>query len=309
MLKVFLSLMLFITQIDYNADVNDCLKVNDAEKRLTCYDEYHGYLANQRKNESEYAKLKPSNTFPLLPYKPSYFMPVSFNENRNSVFSSAQQSDILELENLETKYQVSFKLPLWKDIMGTDIHLMAAYTQKSFWQMYNSDLSSPFRETNYEPEVFFTKNTDYDILGFTLVNASVGFVHQSNGRGSHFSRSWNRITAQLVFNRKKFVLALKPWWRVREELSEDDNPDIDDYLGYYELGMLYKWNKAELTLLLRNLNSSKHQETYQLGWSIPLNDDINFYIEYFHGYGESLIDYNHMSKSLGFGFSISDWVE
>ena len=73
--------------------------------------------------------------------------------------------------------------------------------------------------------------------------------------------------------------------------------------------MLYQWKENEITLLLRNLYSDKYQETYQLAWLFPLNDDINFYLEYFHGYGESLIDYNVMRKSLGIGITINDWVE
>jgi len=175
--------------------------------------------------------------------------------------------------------------------------------------MYNSDLSSPFRETNYEPEVFISKKTNIDIFGFDLSYINLGFVHESNGRSNLFSRSWNRGYAKLIFQKNNFVLAMKPWIRVNENLEDDDNPDIQDYLGHYELSMLYQWHSHEFTVMLRNLNSDKHQETYQVNWLFPLNKKIDIYFEYFHGYGESLIDYDHFSKTIGVGFSINDWIE
>jgi len=297
------------------AGLDSCKMIRDGTKRLACYDEFHGYMELTKENDSDEVELKqkPENSkssgFALLPHKQSFFMPVSYNTDRRPVGELLGGTTDKEFDNLETKFQISFKMSLWDEIFDKDSNLMVAYSQKSYWQMYNSDLSSPFRETNYEPEVFISKKTNIDIFGLDLSEINIGFVHESNGRSNLFSRSWNRGYAKLILQNDNFVLSMKPWIRVNEDLEDDDNPDIEDYLGHYELSMLYQWHDTEFSVMLRNLNSDKHQETYQVNWLFPINRKIDIYFEYFHGYGESLIDYGHLSKTFGVGFSINDSIE
>jgi phospholipase A1 len=55
------------------------------------------------------------------------------------------------ISTTEAKFQLSFKLRLWT----TDDRrwgVWAAYTQQNQWQVYNDNISRPFRETNYMPE-------------------------------------------------------------------------------------------------------------------------------------------------------------
>ena len=74
-------------------------------------------------------------------------------------------------------------MKLWQDILGTNMDLWAAYTQLSLWQFYNTEFSSPFRETNYEPEILLNYRTDTDIFGLMRSRfIQVGLNHQSNGR-------------------------------------------------------------------------------------------------------------------------------
>jgi phospholipase A1 len=56
------------------------------------------------------------------------------------------------------------------------------------------------------------------------------------------SRSWNRVYANLVFERGHFYFALKSWLRIQENNEDDDNPDIEDYLGYFEFQGVYNRN-------------------------------------------------------------------
>jgi phospholipase A1 len=87
--------------------------------------------------------------------------------------------------------------------------LYFAYTNRSFWQLYNEN-SAPFRETNHEPEIFLLMPTDWELFGFKNSFINLGFVHQSNGRGGTLSRSWNRIYASFLFEKDDFLLVFKP---------------------------------------------------------------------------------------------------
>lgn len=304
------------------ADLQTCIKTIDDVKRLDCFDKFHKVEKeisgneNNGKNPIELVKKQSNNieinrdTFALLPHKQSYFLPVSYSSDRRQILNNGvTTSDDLTLDDLEVKFQLSFKMNLWDEILGSDTRLMAAYTQKSFWQMYNSELSALFRETNYEPEIFIAKDFNLELAEFTLSTAKLGFIHQSNGRSELFSRSWNRIYADFIFQNKDFVVSFKPWLRVEEDFEDDDNHDIEDYLGHYELGLLYKWHNSEFTALFRNLEANKHSATYQLAWQYPIHENVNIYVEYFNGYGDSLIDYNHRSETFGLGFSVGKWTK
>ncbi len=51
----------------------------------------------------------------------------------------------------QVKFQFSFKYDFWPSTSHHTVYL--AYTQKSLWDLY--DKSSPFRESNYAPEIFY----------------------------------------------------------------------------------------------------------------------------------------------------------
>lgn len=110
-----------------------------------------------------------------------------------------------------------------------------AYTNRSFWQVYNSEQSAPFRDTNHEPEFWTQFRPDWKILGLTNSVNQLGINHQSNGRGGVLSRSWDRVFANFVFERDNFALSIKPWYRIEEDEADDNNPDIEDFLGHGEI--------------------------------------------------------------------------
>lgn len=245
------------------------------------------------------------NPFLILPNRPNYFMPITYIDDPGEV--RAEGEDV-ELDNVEAKFQISFKLPLWENPFGKNTDLLFAYTQLSLWQMYNGDLSSPFRDTNYEPELVASFDTDYELLGLTNRFFLLGFVHQSNGRGEPLSRSWNRVYANFIMEEGNFVLSIKPWYRIPESEDDDDNPDIEDYLGYGEVRGVYKYSANVFSIEARNnLDGDENRGSLELSWTFPLGDRYIGYAEVFSGYGETLIDYNRDITRIGIGVAMSTW--
>lgn len=209
------------------------------------------------------------------------------------------------LSHAELAYQLSFKMKMVDQAFNKPLDLWFGYTQKSFWQAANHDASSPFRETNYEPEVMAVVPLKGSLLGVNARFAGIGFVHQSNGQAGSLSRSWNRTYAQLGVDSGNFSLVGRVWKRLSEAAEDDNNPDIVDYLGRGDLMASYLWdNGQELTANVR-YNLSTNKSGVQIGYTYPIAGKVGAYVQVFSGYGQSLIDYNYLQRSIGFGFKVS----
>ncbi len=248
--------------------------------------------------------------FTIMAHRQNYFLLAGHNFQGYSEagYPNAGDEDF-SFKNTETHFQLSIKTPLAADLFDRNVNVFAAYTLRSFWQLYNGDASSPFRETNHEPELWLQAHPDFEIFGFSNTADVFGIVHQSNGQSGRLSRSWNRIYADFIFHRGDFAVSIKPWIRLEEDEDDDDNPDITDYLGHGELRLAYRLNDQTFTLMSRNnLESGFSKGSLQLGWSFPLFDYpfIRGYIQYFSGYGESLIDYDNYVNRIGVGILLTD---
>ena len=251
-------------------------------------------------------QLTRENSFVLTPHRPNYILPVVYNWVMNTA-PYGPEGD--KLQPVEVKFQISFKADISDNLFGDNGTLYFAYTQISQWQAYNSDNSSPFRETNYEPEAFLSFKTDVPVFALRNRVLNFGIVHQSNGRGEPLSRSWNRIYAEFLLDRRRFAMSIKPWYRFREPTETDNNPDIGRFMGPGELRMFYEWKKYVAALMVRNnfrLHDQKGAE--QLEFSFPLVGRVKGYVQYFYGYGDTLIDYNARTNCLGIGVLLTDWL-
>lgn len=250
--------------------------------------------------------------FTLMAHKPNYFLAAAYNSKGYSpeLFREQYADPSREFDKTEAQFQISLKAPLWVDLFNK-VDIYAAYTNRSFWQVYNNELSSPFRETNHEPEAWFQFTPSWKILGFSNLANSIGVVHQSNGQGGVLSRSWNRIYANFVFAKGNFAFGIKPWIRISESAKNDDNPDIIDYMGHFEVRAGYAWKGNVFSVMSRNnIESGFDRGAFEFGWSFPLwkYPYLKGYIQYFRGYGESLIDYNRFVNRIGIGISLTDWL-
>jgi phospholipase A1 len=252
-------------------------------------------------------------TFVLRAYKPVFVLPVFWTDSPNQTPASPapdhRVKQPLGIQGTEALYQISLKSKVWQNIFGDNGDLWIGYTQSSHWQIYNSRLSEPFRETDYEPEAILSFRTNYHALGWDGRLLNLSLTHQSNGKNVPLSRSWNRVILTAGFERQGWILLLRPWWRIPESTSSDDNPDIQNYTGRGEVLLVRNLGHQELSLLIRHslrFGSASHGAA-QFEWAFPISGNLHGHLQVFDGYGQSLIDCNHRALYVGLGISVVEW--
>jgi phospholipase A1/A2 len=306
---------------------SSCAEITDSAARLKCYDS----LGTDMKGEDPYLQFDsgPSSasilsqrwelgpdtkrgTWAIRPYRAQFVLPMHSTNRMNEDPQSPTEGTLssvtgpIRLDHTEAEFQLSLKTKAFENMFGSNVDLWAGYTQQSYWQVYNGDISRPFRETDYQPEMFAVIPTNYNLLGLSGQFISLGAVHQSNGRANPLSRSWNRIYAQFGFERGNFLLLVRPWHRLKEDPNDDNNPDINRYMGYGDVTAAYAWGRNVFTLTTR-LNTATGYGAAEGTWSFPIQQRLRAYVKLFTGYGETLIDYNWQQTSIGVGVQLADW--
>jgi outer membrane phospholipase A len=204
------------------------------------------------------------------------------------------------------RFQISFRYRLFNDkgwivknlpIMGG---LYAAYTQTSLWDL-KSD-SKPFRDTSFRPSVFYQVKLTNPLLGDSATLAG-GYEHESNGKGGADSRSIDtwflRANVRYHLPDGRTFVSIEP--KVLSYIDKEDNPDIARYRGHGQLGLsIGRDSGLLLSAILRR--GTAHGST-QLDLSYPLRQSIFsgagafVHLQYFNGYGQSLLDYSKAEHS------------
>lgn len=267
-------------------------KVAKIERTQEIYGSVLSAYENDPKAYNSVAQMM-SKVFDMKPYKINYLLPATYDN------ASTQ-----DRQNFETKFQISFQKDLIDNFFGLHETLVLGYTQTSWWQ--TGKKSTPFRETNYQPEIFMVM-PHFDKESF-IKAYQFGLLHESNGLDIPKSRSWNRLYAKAYLQLGGLFVSPRIWYRLPENSNTDDNPNIDDYLGYGDLEFVYPWGSHTFKLLARhNMHFTQDSRgAVQFDWTFPLWDDGLFgYIQLYSGYGESLIDYNQRSDRIGLGFALT----
>jgi phospholipase A1 len=319
-----------------------CAKFEKADERLACYDELAratespaggpveasptpSHLSDAWKLGAKYGGTR--RLTDIMVYRPNYVITrwsSNPNEQPASPAPGRQSPAPMDLDPNELKFQVSLKTelisrqafeqvgvtPLLGHLGVDSVRLWFGYTQTVNWQAYNKRNSRPFRETDYEPEGILTFGTGNEGNGFKLIN--LGLVHQSNGSTEAESRGWNRVYAQGGWEWNRLSILARLWYRLPETVAEDDNPDIQDYLGRGDIVTRYQTEGGYVASLLvrHTLRSSPSRGFAQLDWATPVLSWIGaarLHLQLSAGYGETLIDYNHKQTTLGIGISFGDW--
>lgn len=254
-------------------------------------------------------RLSQFDQFSIQSYHPNYILFGSYNfaETNEKPFRDTVFKGDEFFEPVEAKFQISLKAPIADNILGWGDHWYLAYTNRSFWQAYNSHISSPFRETNHQPEGWISFDNDWNILGWKNRLIDIGIVHESNGQTATLSRSWNRAYLRFLFEKDNSAFSFKPWIRFPENENDDDNPDITHYMGNGEFNYFTKYTDHNFRMTLRNnFDFDDNKGALELGYTYPIHRNLNFYTQWFYGYGESLIDYNYRNNTLSIGVQIGN---
>lgn len=254
------------------------------------------------------------NPFVITPHKRNYILlaTVSDDINQNAYADFAGSAWQGNLSDTEAKFQLSIKVPLsFNHLLRENDGLFLGFTLQAWWQVYSEKISKPFRETNYQPEIFylFPLNWQPKMGGNTAL--VFGLEHESNGRSLPLSRSWNRFYSAFLFEIDNFVLNIRPWWRLPErqktsptDVKGDDNPDIENYMGHFQFTLAHKWKRYETAVMTRR-NFRHDKGAFEISFTFPLWGKLRGYAQYFNGYGESLVDYNYRQQRFGIGFALT----
>lgn len=325
-------------QIQFNKDVDECMAIlastgiietNDKLLRRYCETKV---TAKKRGKLGRFTKrvlaerATELNPFVITPHRASYILPITYTNHFNvaayqslddavNIQEPGVESFTENFESIEAKYQVSLKVPLRSSplfVQGDGLYF--AMTLQAWWQVYSDNISKPFRETNYQPELFYIAPLPWQ-YGDGSFGYFVSFEHQSNGQVQGLSRSWNRIHLGLIYDAEDYSIAFVPWYRLPEQEKAfplqskgDDNPDIEDYLGHYELVGAYAFSDDHKLSGKFRQNWHTGNGSIELNYTFPLpfSSRLVGFAQLFSGYGESLIDYNHRQEKIGIGIALTD---
>jgi len=230
----------------------------------------------------------------LSAYQPSYFV-------------------VGSRERVSARFQLSAKYRLFTPPSGRPAsfaeHLYVGYTQTSLWDLQGD--SKPFIDTTFNPSFFWLSDNVWESANHRWrAGLNAGVEHASNGKDGEDSRSVNDGYIQPTLNYRldggstlSFYPKIKAYFGVASE-----NHDYAAYAGHVDWNL--RWaqdNGPVVTAMYRQGNQNRRTTQLDLAWPLRSWFDLNGYLhlQYFNGYGETLLGYNERNKSqLRIGVSI-----
>ena len=204
--------------------------------------------------------------------------------------------------NSDVKFQISIAQKLTRSVLPWHTYIFLMYTQKTFWNVFEKSL--PMHDLNFNPGIGWSKpffNKDRYVGKLTLL-----LEHESNGRDSIQSRSWNRISIG-------GSVLIDPWIMVHGKvwipiIDGQNNRDILNYCGIYQTGVeiatpdrKFIW---DITFVKRKGWNLNFNTIFEFSWRFHKKSNQYFFLQYYNGYGESLLDYNQFHSRLRAGIVI-----
>jgi len=226
----------------------------------------------------------------LSSYDPMYFaVGVGTNSETTSKFQLS-----LKLQFFTEDSSLARRTPFLHD-------LYFGYTQTSLWNL--AQTSSPFYDTSYQPRLFYYSPQIWESSGRGVrLGLETGLGHESNGRSGEDSRSVSTAYVKPIFTLGEPAA----WhWTIAPKLlaylNTTDNPDIADYRGYAELEVAYGKDDSWQFKVWGRKGPAGFATQVDVTYPLPglTFGNLNGYLllQYFDGYGESLLSYNQRMKS------------
>ena len=244
-----------------------------------------------------YTKQELQDSLAKMPYfsihKDNYFISgIPTNKDINSTTADA-------------KYQISFKQILTRSRLPWDTYIYLTYTQKSFWNIYEESL--PFKDINFNPSLAVGKFI-YDKEERLKGVATLSLEHESNGRDSIYSRSWNRLSLEYTTNVSKNTIASFKAWLPYS--YKEGNPDLLEYVGIGQIKVSHTFKPDKLIFDLRlrkGLNLDGKGAIRTRVYYNPFSNNISnqyLMLEWFLGQSEGLLNYQKSRSMIRFGYVI-----
>ena len=205
-------------------------------------------------------------------------------------------------ENTNIKFQISIAQRLTNATLPWGTYLYLFYSQKCFWNVLEN--SMPMTDLNFNPGIGLTK--PLFVKNRYVGKVSLIIEHESNGRDSIWSRSWNKVSlaANIIID-PNLSVAGKIWAPIIDGMN---NKDILHYCGLYQISVQAMTDNRKftgaLTLVKRAGNFFNYNTILELAWRFSRKSNQYFFLQYYSGYGEGLLDYKVFKSQLRVGIVI-----
>lgn len=204
--------------------------------------------------------------------------------------------------NTNVKFQISIAQRLTKATLPFGTYFYLFYSQKCFWNVFEN--SMPMRDLNFNPGIGLTK--PLFVKNRFIGKVSLIVEHESNGRDSIYSRSWNKISlAGNILVDDNLMVHAKIWIPIVDGVN---NKDIVKYCGIFQSGVQVWSNNrkffGDVTIVKRKGINLNYNTILQLAYRFSKQSNQFFFLQYYNGYGEGLLDYNKFRSQLRVGMVI-----
>lgn len=205
-------------------------------------------------------------------------------------------------ENTNIKFQISIAQRLTNATLPWCTYLYLFYSQKCFWNVLEN--SMPMTDLNFNPGIGLTK--PLFVKNRYVGKLSLILEHESNGRDSIWSRSWNKVSlASNIIIDPNLMVAGKIWIPI---IDGQNNKDILDYCGIYQMSVQAMTDNRKftgsLTLVKRRGWNLNYNTILELAYRFSRKSNQYFFLQYYNGYGEGLLDYKQFHSQLRVGIVI-----
>lgn len=201
--------------------------------------------------------------------------------------------------NSDVKFQISFAIRLTKNVLPWHTYLFLAYTQKTFWNVFQPSL--PMGDINFNPALGWAK--PFFNQGRYVGKLTLLIEHESNGRDGDESRSWNKVSFYgMAMIEENLMVHAKFWIPI---IDSGNNKDITKYCGIYQAGVNYTTKNRRFTFgvtwVKRGNFKLDFNSIWEMSWNVHRKTNLNLFAQYYNGYGEDLLHYKQFRSMLRVG--------